>query len=528
VLMSADDQLLATFGSFFLKLFGGVHLFGGINFGSIAVASSQSNATSATVLTPSSSWNGTLESGFTASAYPPGPTMPVIATASDPGNGEIQLEVASIGDFTNNGIVCAKFLNGTSEANGCWLATPLPYTSCVNADSLNNPCIDFQGSTYVTPFTQAGSPYAVGVANGAQQISGIVANTDPSTDTFAPTCLQVASTANFATGDSYQVFNANGAISADGTWNITVDGGQVCLGTAVAPGPAYVSGYIGGGIVACYEEVIGNIDEHTQVVISADNSEYVTIGAAIGNRQWIDHVSCYYENSTAGTATGQTSNPAYGDDGWVFLLNRPASGLDGNANLTCDVVPTQGLARRIMLNTWLNVPGGSGYTSRPTGFASATLSGANDPTGGSAVAGVYICTDSSGKVISFYSDSGCTTPTTATISTAALFIVCNGVCGNGTDFAGAETMVDRNAYGQASGCTSVSSCTMESSVGVISGTGKRYTTNTGCSSTQGHYYATLRNAVGCAGNSATASVGNGAIICANNGDTSSSWDRRPA
>jgi hypothetical protein len=54
-LVSADDHLLASFGSFFVHLLGGIRLFGGVSFGSILAGSP---AASTPYLTPGSGWTG--------------------------------------------------------------------------------------------------------------------------------------------------------------------------------------------------------------------------------------------------------------------------------------------------------------------------------------------------------------------------------------------------------------------------------------------------------------------------------------
>ena len=60
--VSADDQLLTSFGSFLIRFLGNIHFLGGINFGSLAVTSRGSSGSSGAtipVLAPPVSWNGT-------------------------------------------------------------------------------------------------------------------------------------------------------------------------------------------------------------------------------------------------------------------------------------------------------------------------------------------------------------------------------------------------------------------------------------------------------------------------------------
>jgi hypothetical protein len=434
-------------------------------------------------------WNGTIGSG----GAPPGsPTQAVTGTVSD--GGLIQLDVADTSAFTTGNIVCAKFVAGTGEANRCWTATVVSGTA-----------LDLQGSTWTNAWTAGG---IVGIAYGAQAISAVT-NAGPS---YAPVCLTVPSTQYMATGTLFEVDGIPAAMA--GTWNISVKDSSgnyvtgasatsVCLGTSAQPGPAYAAGYTSGGIIAFNEQVTAAMDEESGAVVESQNSEYVYIGAAITNRSWISRVKCYLEGNTITIAAGaQTQSPTRGTGGWGMLVNGPASGLNGDVNLTCDAYPVDGLARRLAINLWINSqPSGSGYVTRPMIYVDSAIGA--DPA--FTAQSTTLSTDATGKVVTFSS----------AINVPAVVAVYSG----SPAMIMAWSTADPTVPGQLNGCSNVTVCTMLTSLGANLSS-VAWTNNANCRSgwgTVGSPYKTILWAAACA--TAGGHVSTGAIIKATNGQT---------
>jgi hypothetical protein len=119
----------------------------------------------------------------------------------------------------------------------------------------------------------------------------------------------------------------------------------------------------GSGFSEC---AIGNWDTYNSLVVDASNTPVsVTVGAAIGDRAWIDHVTCYLEGGAI-TILNQKKNPTTGSGGWTFqVAGNATTPKEGEARLVCDMVPVNGNTRRLSINIWINDnAAGTGYVNR--------------------------------------------------------------------------------------------------------------------------------------------------------------------
>jgi hypothetical protein len=155
------------------------------------------------------------------------------------------------------------------------------------------------------------------------------------------------------------------------------------------------------------ETAIGNFDIYPNVVVDTKRSPMaVTVGAAIGDRGWINKVRCYLEGNTVDITT-QTKNPQTGSSGWTLNVQGPPSGQNGDAVLTCDIYPVNGYVRRISNPIWIDDRGGgAGYVDRAA-IATASVAGplyadsvtGADPAG--AIQATTLSTDATGLQVTF-------------------------------------------------------------------------------------------------------------------------------
>lgn len=483
------------------------------------------------VLAPSASW--TTDCAISGSCQPTASTFQVPTNTSlDTDGTTVDITVAGStagfpsGCAINNTCVCHAFgFYGNDEVNGQHACTVL------NTNTIHFPKVLFVsghswqcGGSCPVP---TGTNIYVALVQGAMPISNVTTNSSGGCR------ITVATTAHLATNDHYTIseVSGSGAIGPNGNWPIKlVSGGttQFDLGTTAEPGPS-CSGftYTGNGNVGYDEQPTAGFDEYPKKVIEAQNTEYITIGAAMSNRQWIKNVTCYYEDSGPVIVTQQSANPKTGSGGWVVQLN--ASLHDGDAVLTCDINPVNGIVRRMQMWTWLNISGLTGFVNRNVsgGSTPSTLyvdaSTGILPVSGAAQA-TSISTDSTGKIVSFWTGTcpgvGCT-QTTAPASLTNAKIV-GAINGSGVVPANGWSQPDFTASGQTSGCGGLTNCILFRSIGANLPTNTTWTETPGCGTTPGQTgspgsstvpYAVINWATNCM---STLTNGNGGTICVNN------------
>ncbi len=171
--------------------------------------------------------------------------------------------------------------------------------------------------------------------------------------------LTVTSTTKMASDDMFVVAGVVGTTEANNKWLITViDGTHVDL-----KGSTFTNAYVSGGTIGFNETAIAAFDEYPYAVVETAGAEIITVGGAIANRGWIDHVTFYLGGNTLNVSS-QTKNANTGDFGWAATV-QSAPTQNGDITLYADVYPVNGKVKRISLPLWLNsAVAGTGYVNR--------------------------------------------------------------------------------------------------------------------------------------------------------------------
>lgn len=328
------------------------------------------------------------------------------------------------------GLILVKYptlaISGTPTTTGTITVAYTPWTATVTGGRPPYTCSDLNGA-YPAGITVNSSTC---VSSGTPTIAGTYTNiVIRATDSVGKTAdlapFQIAVSPGTLTTLAP---STGGACTWDGTLNKCPPPdlpGLASAGLSSTPsagGPGVCDYYTlkGSGFKEC---ALGNFDTFNNVVLEATNTPmYITVGAATGDRSWVDYVKCYFEGNSIVIPT-QTKNPTTGSGGWTFKIAEPSNGQDGLAKLTCDIVPVKGYTRRIGLNVWINSNTAGGtcgtavqclyidrYTTAgatPAAFFVDPVNGV-DPGGGSSLScngspgtAAHISTDATGSIAAF-------------------------------------------------------------------------------------------------------------------------------